>query len=224
GQDPPAGTAGKGGTRPTPTVPPPPHQGAPGLPHSNFPVGRPTQEPLAGAAAFFHPLHPGPFPTRRTPPAVKDAHGFRPPADDEASAIYVTHTDLGFGRHMHMRRQGRRVAFYVDNYPSIEDTIAGTRFFATVAMEWSQGPRGKGSDPYFTQFYVFNKKGERIIDPALDDHGAKYSPAVCLVCHGGTPDLDYAANGGNLGAHFIPFDLEAEKFSTRPEYAQPAQE
>src|SRR5262249_47948588 len=96
--------------------------------------------------------------------------------------------------------------------------------FATVAMEWSPGPRGKSTDPYFTQFYVFNKKGERIIDPQLDDHGIKYSPAVCLVCHGGTTDANYAASGGNLGAHFIPFALEAEKFSTRPEYSRAAQE
>ena len=101
----------------------------------------------------------------------KEANGFGTPADAEASAIYMTHTDLGFGRHMHMRRKGRHVAFYVDNYPSIEDAIAGTRFFATVAMEYSPGPGGTATSPYFTQFYVYNKRGERITDPLLDDHG-----------------------------------------------------
>ena len=136
----------------------------------------------------------------------------------------MTHTDLGFGRHMHMRRKGRRVAFYVDNYPSIDDAIAGTRFFATVAMEYSPGPRGTESDPYFTQFYVFNKAGERITDPILDDHGPKQNPAVCLVCHGGTTDLGYPANGGNLDARFIPFDLDAEQFSDRPGYGRAEQE
>src|SRR5260370_14278631 len=85
-------------------------------------------------------------------------------------------------------------------------------------MEWSPGPRGKETDPYFTQFYVFNKAGQRITDPILDDHGPKQNPAVCLVCHGGTTDLSYAATGGNLDAHFIPFDLDAEKLSDRAGY------
>ncbi len=224
-QSPPAGTPVKPGTRLTLTVTLPPDQASLGLPNSNFLVGRLQQDTEESAQAYYDVLDPGPFPTRATLADWKAANGFGTPADAEATALYMTHTDLGFGRNMHMRRQGKRVAFYVDNYPSIEDAIAGTRFFATVAMEYSPGPHGKDTDPYFTQFYVFNKRGERIIDPILDDHGPKLSPAVCLVCHGGASnDLTYLSNGGNLGARFIPFDLDAEEFSSRPGYTRADQE
>jgi hypothetical protein len=224
-QDPPAGTPVKPGTRVALTVTLPPDQETLGLPNANFLVGHLTQDTTQSAQSYYDTLDPGPFPTRATLADWKTANGFGTPADAEASALYVTHTDLGFGRHMHMRRKGRRVAFYVDNYPSVEDAIAGTRFFATVAMEWSPGPHGKDTDPYFTQFYAFNKKGDRISDPILDDHGPKQMPAVCLVCHGGyTSDLTYQSNGGNLGAHFIPFDVDAEQFLARPGYTRADQE
>lgn len=223
-QRPAAGTLVKPGTRLTLTVTLPPDQESLGLPNSNFLVGKLQQDTEDSAKRYYDALDPGPFPTRATLADWKAANGFGTPADAEASAIYMTHTDLGFGRHMHMRRKGRRVAFYVDNYPTIEDTIAGTRFFATVAMEYSPGPNGRDTDPFFTQFYVFNKRGERITDPILDDHGPKQNPAVCLVCHGGnTTDPTYA-NGGNLGARFIPFDLDAESFVDRPGYRRADQE
>ena len=32
----------------------------------------------------------------------------------------------------HMRRKGDHIAFYVDNYPTVEDTVNNTRMFATV--------------------------------------------------------------------------------------------
>lgn len=224
-QDPLPGTPITPGTRIRLTVTFPPDQETLGLPNSNFLVGQLQQDSEASAQAYFEALDPGPFPARATFEDWKTANGFGTPADAEASAIYMTHTDLGFGRHMHMRRQGRRVAFYVDNFPTINDAIAGTGFFATVAMEYSPGPHGRDSDPYFTQFYAFNKKGDRISDPILDDHGHKQLPAVCLVCHGGaTTDLTYQTKGGNLGAHFIPFDLDAEQFSGRSEYTRVSQE
>jgi hypothetical protein len=223
-QSPRAGTLVKAGTRLTLTVTLPPDQESLGLPNSNFLVGQLQQDTEQSAKTYYEVLDPGPFPTRATFADWKEANGFGTPADAEASAIYMTHTDLGFGRHMHMRRKGRRVAFYVDNYPTIEDTIAGTRFFATVAMEWSPGPNGRETDPYFTQFYVFNKRGERITDPILDDHGPKQNPAVCLVCHGGNTTDPAYANGGKLGARFIPFDLDAEEFVDRPGYRRADQE
>lgn len=223
-QSPPAGTLVKPGTRLTLTVTLPPDQESLGLPNSNFLVGNLSQDTEESAKTYYDVLDPGPFPTRATFADWKEANGFGTVADAEASAIYMTHTDLGFGRHMHMRRKGRRVAFYVDNYPTIEDTIAGTRFFATVAMEWSPGPNGRETDPFFTQFYVFNKRGERITDPVLDDHGPKQNPAVCLVCHGGTTSDPAYANGGNLAARFIPFDLDAEEFVDRPGYRRADQE
>ncbi len=223
-QDPAPGTLVKLGERVKLTVAYPPDQESLGLPNSNFLVGKLQQDDEESSQLYYDVLDPGPFPTRATLADWKAANGFGTPADAEASAIYMTHADLGFGRHMHMRRKGKWVSFYVDNYPTIEDAIAGTRFFATVAMEYSPGPHGLPTDPYFTQFYVYNKKGELITDPILDDHGPKQTPAVCLVCHGGTTDQNYATSGVNLGAHFIPFDLDAEEFSTRPGYTRADQE
>jgi len=223
-QSPAPGTPVTPGTRLTLTVTLPPDQESLGLPNSNFLVGHLQQDTEQSARTYYEVLDPGPFPTRSTFADWKAANGFGTAADAEASAIYMTHTDLGFGRHMHMRRKGRRVAFYVDNYPTIEDAIAGTKFFATVAMEYSPGPNGSDGDPFFTQFYVFDKKGQRITDPILDDHGPKQSPAVCVVCHGGNvTDLAYAG-GGNLHARFIPFDLDAEEFLDRPSFRRSDQE
>ena len=209
----------------------PPDQETLGLPNSTFLVGALAQDDEQSSQAYYDAVDPGPVPSRGTLKDWKLANGFGSladgippePADDEASAIYSNRADLGFGRHMHMRRKGQHIAFYVDNYPTVEDTVNNTRFFATVAMEWSP-PAGNPSGRAFTKFFVFNKKGVRIYDPALDTHGAKLQPGVCLGCHGGNvTDLNYT-NGGNLGAHFIPFDLDSLGFSTRPGYTRADQE
>ena len=209
----------------------PPDQETLGLPNSSFLVGALAQDDEDSAQAYYDAVDPGAVPTRGTLEDWKVANGFGSvvnnippePADDVASAIYSNRADLGFGRHMHMRRKGNRLAFYVDNYLNLEDTVNNVHSFATVAMEWSP-PAGDPSGRPFTKFFTFNKKGVRIYDPALDSHGIKLQPAVCLACHGGNvTDLTYA-NGGNLGAHFIPFDLDSLGFSTRPGYTRADQE
>jgi mono/diheme cytochrome c family protein len=217
-QDPPGGTLVKPGTQINLTVTIPPDQESLGLPNNHFLVGALTQDTDLSAEAYYEAIDPGPFPKRATLQDWKDANGFGSgiAPDLEAQATYVSHADLGFGRRMHVRKQGKRVAFYVDNYLMPDDAVKGSNFFATVTMEWSPGPNGTDSDPFFTQFYVYDKKGDRIIDPKLDDHGTKNNPAVCLACHGGTTDLNYDANGGNLGAKFIPFDLDNLSYSTLP--------
>ena len=74
----------------------------------------------------------------------------------------------------------------------------------------------------FTKFYVFNDKG--ILSPSanLDGHighpvketGNKYVPGLCKTCHGAdkvrTRDK-FTVNDppdGDIGAHFLPFDLD----------------
>ncbi len=200
----------------------PPDQESLGLPNGNFLVDDLTQDTELSAQAYYDALDPQPFPVRSTLADWKIANGFGQPADDEAAAIYVSHADLGFGRHMHMRRKGQRVAFYVDNFPTIDDAVHNTNLFATVAMEWSPAPGTSG--PYFTQFYTYNKKGQRITDPKLDEHGAKLQPAVCLTCHGGALTDTTYKNGANLGAKFIPFDLDSLSFSDKPGFRREDQE
>jgi hypothetical protein len=226
-QEPQPGVPVKPGTQLALTVTLPPDQESLGLPNSHFLVGALNQDTDESAQAYYDTIDPGPFPARATLDDWKTANGFGSglAADLEAQATYVSHADLGFGRRMHVRKQGKRVAFYVDNYPTMGDAVVGSNYFATVAMEWSPGPNGRDTDPYFTQFYVYNKKGVRIIDPKLDDHGSKNNPAVCLSCHGGnTTDLTYQSNGGNMGAHFIPFDLDNLAFSPRDGFDRTSQE
>src|SRR5262249_26805822 len=64
GQDPPAGTAVKAGTRLTLAVTRPAHPGAPGGPHPEFPPGRLAPDTPAGAQAVYRPPAPRPLPTR----------------------------------------------------------------------------------------------------------------------------------------------------------------
>jgi len=224
-QSPAPGTPVAPGTRVVLTVTLPPDQESLGLPNSNFLVGKLGQDSALSADAYYRVLDPGPNPTRATFAQWRAAVGFGTPADSEASATYETHNDLGFGRVMHMRRKGKHVAFYVENFPDLHQAVAGSNYFATVAMEYGPGPGGKETDPFFTQFYVFNKKGLRVTEASLDDHGPKAQPAVCLSCHGGTvSDPTYLGSHGNLGARFIPFNVDEELFSDRPGYRRADQE
>jgi Fibronectin type III domain len=226
-QDPQPGVPVKPGTQVSLTVTLPPDQESLGLPNQHFLQGALNQDTEVSAQAYYDTIDPGPFPARATLDDWKLANGFGTgiAPDLEAQATYVSHADLGFGRIMHVRKQGKRVAFFVDNYPTMGDAVAGSNFFATVTMEWSPGPNGKDTDPYFTQFYVYNKKGDRVVDARLDDHGPKPVVAVCLACHGGTTtDLTYQSNGGNVGAHFIPFDLNNLEFSPKDGFDRTSQE
>ncbi|HEX4382236.1 MAG TPA: fibronectin type III domain-containing protein, partial [Myxococcales bacterium] len=218
-QVPAPGVPVKRGTQMQLSVTLPPNQESLGLPNSHFLVGALNQDTDISAQAYYDTIDPGPFPKRSTLDDWKDANGFNnidpnDAPDLAANAIYVSHADLGFGRHMHVRKnKDGRVAFYVDNYLTGGDAVLGNNYFATVTMEWSPGPNGKDTDPFFTQFYVYNKKGDRIIDPKLDDHGPKNNPSVCLSCHGSNnTDFTYQSNGGNIGARFIPFDLDNLQF------------
>lgn len=223
-QSPAAGSLAPLGTAMSLVVTLPPEQQSLGSRADHFLVGDLVQDTPTSAQAYLDAIDPPTISSRTTLADWKTANGFGLPADAEASAIYSNHTDLGFGRHMHMRRAGKHVAFYVENYPSVEDAIAGRLLIATVAMEWS--PREDGSAPAdrFTKFFVFNRKGARITDPILDDFGPKQQPAVCLACHGGAISDPTYSNGGDLGARFIPFDLDSLAYSQRKNFTRADQE
>lgn len=145
--------------------------------------------------------------------AWKAANGF---GADENSAVYFNAGDLGFGRKMHMRRNGTNVAYYVSNYRTANQAAIAkllnipNNLIATVAMEYS--PTGAGAP--FTKFYVFDNQGNRINKADLDAAGVKYVPNLCVVCHGQSPFPGAAANG--LNARFIPFDLDSFQYPTFP--------
>ena len=147
--------------------------------------------------------------------------------EEEASAIYFNHGDLGFGRNMHMTRRGKlkkNLAFYVTNYRSLEDAIDRNDPIATVAMEYSFGSKeGKDRDRYI-QFFAFGADGNRIESADLDGRGEKDLPGLCVTCHGGNLG-SIVPEGGDIGARFLPFDLNAFDYSESNEnYTRAAQE
>jgi len=191
------------------------------------------RETDASATAYYQTVDQAN--ARMTLDAWKSANGFGTVADVEANALYQNGADLGFGRHMHMRRQGRNVAFYVENFPSLADTIARTNLIATVTMEYSPNETGGNPTRPFTKFYVFDATGKRITSPALDSRGPKPQPGVCVVCHGGHanstlvpdpahPGMSRYANDGDLRSGFIPFDLDLLVFSNRTGFTRAEQE
>jgi hypothetical protein len=98
---------------------------------------------------------------------------------------------------------------------------------ACVAMEFStRGQRGQPPSPTpFTKFLIFGPDGALWSTVDLDGRGPKGVPNVCTACHGGK--FDYVdADGhfepqvvtnrlpGDLGAHFLPFDIANFAFSS----------
>src|SRR5207247_1642349 len=81
----------------------PPDQETLGLSNANFLVDTLQQDTEESAQAYYDAIDRPPLARRATLADWKLANGFGSPgaAADEASAIYVSHADLGFGRHMH---------------------------------------------------------------------------------------------------------------------------
>jgi hypothetical protein len=160
-----------------------------------------------------------PFDRRRTLADWKAVNGFDAPT---ATAVYLNHNDLGFGRRMVMRRTAHGIAYYVQNYPSVDDAIDERNLIATVAMELS--PPDDRVDAPFIKFFTFAADGSRTPLIDLDGRGDKLQPEVCTPCHGGRTSGDYSQNHGDLGARFIPFDLDSFRYSTRAGFTRADQE
>jgi hypothetical protein len=149
-------------------------------------------------------------------------------AGDEASAVYFNASDLGFGRQIHMRRKvgadsQTDTAFYVSNFDTVEHARTGVGLIATVAMDYSYDSAYPSLGRY-TKFYAFDSAGIRVGKVNLDHGGDKYLPNLCLICHGGLHNVTgTASTGWNLGAKFIPFDMESYTYSTLTAWKPAAQ-
>ena len=149
------------------------------------------------------------------------ANGFNPNDDslDNAHAVYFNSGDLGLGRSMHMKKQPNGdIAYYVSNYPTVEDARRGTNLIATVAMDYSPVTPGA---PRFTKFYAYKADGTPLPNPDLDGNGGKYIPRLCVICHGGSVSSPIQAD---LGARFIPFDLASYQYSSIGGFGRSEQE
>jgi hypothetical protein len=141
-------------------------------------------------AAAYVCNHKGPFPTKQDPT------GLFPPQDEIDALI-------------------------TDAQQNPQNTIA------CVAMEFStRGQRGQPPSPTpFTKFLIFGPDGALWSTVDLDGRGPKGVPNVCTACHGGKFDYEDADGHfepgvvtprppGDLGAHFLPFDIANFAFSS----------
>ena len=153
--------------------------------------------------------------------------------DDYATAYYYNLGDLGFTRAQTMRIRispvdgGYDTAFQVTNYRSIEDAICGRAAEATVCMDSAKRTdAGAQTATRYTRFYGYGSDGSLLKEADLDGAGLKGVPNICVTCHGGKYyDGSDPNRTPNIGARFLPFDLEAftyhPKFGIqKPEFAR----
>jgi hypothetical protein len=157
----------------------------------------------------------------------------------DVKAVYFNAGDLAFWRGMHQKTNGTRSAYYVSNFTrdvDAIDDIDGTPSplaIATVAMEYSQIRVGTAtSTNAVTKFYVFNAAGDLINNADLDGYGPKFTPGLCIECHGGDeldwstiPIDEYETVPGAMPS-FLPFDTKSFHFSnqvgsTKPDMQTP---
>ena len=153
----------------------------------------------------------------------------------DAHAIYVNNFDLGFGRDMYFigtkpagctstSFAAGNAASVVINYPTLEAAAKKVDPVIAVAMEYQNTDANRGT-PGTVVFYIFapdEGTGEfrRVRSANFDGRGEKYLPGACVTCHGGRPRTNaqnprdpYASGGANVGATFMPWDLESFLYS-----------
>jgi hypothetical protein len=175
--------------------------------------------------------HPISFTQWKILNGLADNPGFDDTRTGEASALYFNAVDLALVRSMHGKKSGLTTAYYVCNYiPSTLDREGilealekarrdprNSNAAACVAFDFS-------GNPPFTKFYIFKNEpmpGSLAASANLDGHigqkqtadgpGEKFVPGLCKACHG----ADNVGRGKftvndppDIGAHFLPFDLD----------------
>ena len=151
----------------------------------------------------------------------------------EYHAQFRNVADLNLIRNHHGRNAGpdtngkSRVAYYVCNHAKPTSAIPDVNLVACVSMEYSV-TLGQNNGQPFTKFLTFGPTGALIPSVNLDGRGEKYTPGNCVPCHGGDnyfqhfPDHGAGSHDGNIGAYFIPFDLD--NFQYDAPYTRAAQE
>lgn len=187
------------------------------------------EENEATAKAYYAAIDPGN--DKDTLTKWKAANGFVDDDPNTVEATYINGFDLGFARHMYMRKDDNgNVYSYVINAPNFDSADSNVNTIATVAMEYSPAPGAPLSDPdKYTKFYTFvlnpiTGEQDRAITMDFDGRGEKYQPGTCLQCHGGKPaalsggvypnngDLRNAASGSKSPG-FLPWDVSTLYFS-----------
>jgi hypothetical protein len=149
-------------------------------------------------------------------------------------ADYTNNFDLAFGRDMYFSTCANgNMASVVINYPSLGAAVNRIGAFLAVAMEYT--PAAGATTPCFTnpadsttntgacfaKFYAFapdDRTGvfQRVLTANFDRRGQRYLPGACTACHGGSPGFTPGqayANGGNIDAAFMPWDVGSMLFA-----------
>jgi hypothetical protein len=172
------------------------------------------------------------FGLSRPPSPYSDTPSLNP---GELHAQFRNVADLNLVRNHHARNAGPdangkdQVGYYVCNHAKPTGAVPDTNLVACVSMEYSVTP-GQNDGKPFTKFLTFGPTGALIPSVNLDGRGEKYTPGNCVPCHGGDnyfnhfPEHGAGAHDGNIGAYFIPFDLDNFTYQTQGPYTQSAQE
>lgn len=97
-------------------------------------------------------------------------------------------------------------------------TVKRDGLIATVVMEYHPSNSEHGR---LVSFMVFDDQGRLSTAANLDGRGAKGNPGVCLSCHGGSGSN--MAENGDVGAGFVPWDLDSYIYSNDSDYTRAAQ-
>ena len=152
----------------------------------------------------------------------------------DAHAIYTNDFDLGFGRDMYFKTTkpagcastsfgAADAASVVINYASLEGAAKKLGPIIAVAMEYKASDANR-SQPGLVTFYAFAPDDvtgafRRVSSANFDGRGEKALPGACTACHGGRPLRPAAdprntyASSSNVGATFMPWDLESFLYS-----------
>jgi hypothetical protein len=157
-------------------------------------------------------------------------------APETVRAVYYNDADLGFGREMACRDDGRHIACAVSNYgdPGINATQGLARAVAGYDSGRHAGPvatvvmvydRQAPADER-VQFGVYDDVGQPALEAKLDNRGPNLSiPGNCMSCHGGKSTYDDTDRRRRArGAAFLPFDPASFRYSTDPRFTRAAQE
>ena len=174
-------------------------------------------ENAATARAYYRAVDP--LDQRTTLEAWRQVNGFNIGAD--AFAVYINNNDLGFARRMFVRTDPITgvVSSYVENCATLSDALNEINLISTVAMEHTVAPGQDPLDPdgpSYSTFYVFNGNDNRDLGADLDRRSFEFLPGLCNICHGGRPKAlvnGVYPDGGNVGAGFIPWDLDTYLFA-----------
>lgn len=152
------------------------------------------------------------------------------PAPGELHAQFRNVGDLNLVRnHRAIKAGPEAIAYYVCNHAKASGAIPDSNLVACVAMEYSPTPGQNGGEP-FTKFLTFGPNGRLYLSVNLDGRGEKFTPGNCVPCHGGDnyfqhfPESGAGTHDGNIGAYFLPFDLDNFEFAATPGLTRADQE